>query len=175
MRLASSKISSPRRPWPLRAAQMPPWSIIIGFDEFTTGDKKKTQNRRKTAVTSFNFTEVGPTALCHEMTWMTFALCRAHIIKSVVGGWPRMFRILLHMLILGDLSFSQAGCPLMLHGQVFHLYARVKIVLSDLQGFQICYDWGGASCHKPCLLCTNVWEKGLAIGTWRGWHHVRGR
>ena len=42
-----------------------PWNMIIGFDEFTTGDKKKPQNRRKTMVTSFNFMEVGPTALCH--------------------------------------------------------------------------------------------------------------
>ena len=140
-----------------------PWNIIIGFDEFTTGDKKKPNNRRKTMVTSFNFMELGSTALCHESTWMTFALCRAHIIKDVIGGWPRMFRILLHMLILGDLSFSQAGCPLMLHGQVFHLYARVKIVLSDLDGLRMLYDWGGTSAHKPCIFCTNVWKRNLPL------------
>ncbi|CAK0841401.1 unnamed protein product [Prorocentrum cordatum] len=60
-----------------------PWNITIGFDECTTGGKKKLSNRGKTMVTSFNCMEVGPAALCHEMTWMTFALCRAHIIGSV--------------------------------------------------------------------------------------------
>ena len=49
----------------------------------------------------------------------------------------------------------------MLHGQLFHLYARLKIVLSDLVGFRMCYDWCGASSHKPCIFCSNVWKKDL--------------
>ena len=85
-----------------------PWHMIIGMDEFTTGDKKKPKNRRKTMVVSYNFMELGANALCHEMSWMTFALCRSHIIGRAVGGWPRLFKQLLHMLLLGDLSFLKA-------------------------------------------------------------------
>ena len=84
-------------------------------------------------VTSFNFMEIGPAALCHEMTWMTFALCRSHVIKHVLGGWPRMFKMLLHMLILDNLSFSQAGCPLRLNGQLFQVVAVVEAVVLVLK------------------------------------------
>eukprot|EP00959_Pyramimonas_sp_CCMP1952_P030311 635510-Pyramimonas_sp.AAC.1 len=52
---------------------------------------------------------------------------------------------------------------MMLHGQAFHLYARVKTVLSDLGGFRMRYDWGGASAHNPGLFCTNVWKKNLPL------------
>ena len=140
-----------------------PWRMVIGLDEFTTGDKKKPKNRRKTMVVSINFLELGFSALCHEMTWMTVALCRNHVLTDVVGGWPRLFGIILRMLLLDDLSFLQAGCPLELRGRTFMLFANVAVILTDLDGLKLTFDWGGASSHRPCLLCSNVWKKDIPL------------
>ena len=81
-----------------------PWKLVIGFDEFTTGDKKKPKNRRKTMVVSFNSLELGPSALHHAVTWMTTALCRDHFLADAVGSWPKLFDIVLHMLLSTELQ-----------------------------------------------------------------------
>ena len=85
-----------------------------------------------------------------------------------------MFRLLLDMLLLGELSFAQAGCPLMLHGEPFLLYARVQIVLSDLEGFRMCYDWGGGLLSQAVHILCQRMEKELAPGPWRSRHYVHG-
>ena len=46
-----------------------PWSIVIGFDEFSPGDKLKTDNRRKTMVISFTFLELGCGAPSSTRQW----------------------------------------------------------------------------------------------------------
>ena len=61
----------------------------------------------------------------------------------------------------------------MLHGQLFHLYAKVQIALSDLDGFRMCYDWGGLLSQAVHHLRKRL-EKELAPGPWRSRHYVHG-
>ena len=43
------------------------------------------------------------------------------------------------------------------------LFANVAIILTDLDGLRMTFDWGGASAHKPCICCANVWKKDIPL------------
>ena len=110
-------------------------------------------------VVSFNFLELGRTVLSHEATWMTFAVIRDHIISKVEGKWSRLFAILLREILLGPLSFRDAGVALNVFGQTRMVFGTVKSVLTDFDGHRMTVDWTGASSHKPCICCGNCWKK----------------
>ena len=63
-----------------------PWQICFAMDEFTPGDKFRPHNLRKSIVFSMNFMELGPAALCHELTWLTPAVKVAFLKKLWVDG-----------------------------------------------------------------------------------------
>ena len=55
-----------------RAANMrrdEPWHLVIGFDEYVPGSKFLIDTNRKSMNLSFNFVEVGPDMLAHDITW----------------------------------------------------------------------------------------------------------
>lgn len=140
-----------------------PWGVIVGFDEYTPGDKFRPKKRRKSMVFSYNVLQLGPQALTSEMTWCTCAIARSTQIALVERGWPRMLRLLLHMLLTGEYAAGRIGIPLMLHGQVFNCFLKLKVILSDLDGLRMSFDWMGTSSHKPCLWCSNIWMKGMEV------------
>ena len=137
-----------------------PWDIIISLDEFTTGDKLKPKNRRKTMVLAYNIKQLGIDVLCHDTSWIIPCLMQSCAMKTIRGGWSCMFKHILRLLTLGPLSITNAGVVLVLHGQPFHLYAKVRIVLTDLDGHRMTWDWRGAASIRACLKCDNCWIKG---------------
>ena len=148
--------------WAIAARSFPcsadsPWTILIGMDELTPGDKHKPKNLRKMMVFSYNVVELGRHALCTADTWVTPSIVRSHEMCKIKGGWSRMLRVLLRMMTTGPLAVSRVGVPLRLHGEMFVLFAKVKLLISDLDGLRICFDWMGTSSHRPCLKCANVW------------------
>eukprot|EP00959_Pyramimonas_sp_CCMP1952_P309579 6478812-Pyramimonas_sp.AAC.1 len=57
----------------------------------------------------------------------------------------------------------KAGCPLELRGRTFMLFANVSVILTDLDGLRLTFDWGGATSHRPGLQCSNAWKKDLPL------------
>lgn len=148
---------------PCSASQ--PWSLVIGFDEFCPGNKLKVHNERKCMNLSFNFLELGVDVMWHESTWMTPICVRHAVIAKVPGGWSRMFRQYLRLQLLGDTGISTAGLPLMLAGKPFLLFAKLRHVIADGDGFRMLWDWKGANGLKPCFRHSNVLSKGSDISS----------
>ena len=142
-----------------------PWSLIIGFDEFCPGNKLKVNNQRKCMVLSFNFIELGKETLWHENYWLTPVCVRHNVISQVPGGWSHMFRKYLQLHLMGPIGLSTAGVPLMLNGQHFLLFGKLKYLLGDGDGFRMVYDWRGANALKPCFRHGNVLSKGSCIAS----------
>ena len=136
-----------------------PWEMIIGFDEYTPGSKMKPKSNKKVMVFSFSFLQLGKTALNHESCWFSPCCLRTNILTKADGGWSHLLSRMLRLLLVGPLAVRTVGVPLLLHGQIFHLYARVGVMLSDLDGWRIALDWRGAGSVRPCFLCKNCWDK----------------
>lgn len=60
-----------------------PWRIVVGFDEFTPGNKLSLDQSRKCMVVSFSFLELGQAALSRGRVWATVACVRTNMIKKV--------------------------------------------------------------------------------------------
>ena len=121
-----------------------PWNLIIGFDEFAPGDKKKCDNRRKSMVLNFSFAELGP-HLIHDAVWFTPVVVRSKMIEKASGGWSNMLRMFLRHLLWGTHGVQKVGIPFVRSESVRLIHAKVAFVLSDGDGLRIALDWKGHS------------------------------
>ena len=150
-----------------------PWDLILGFDEFTPGDKTSSYNERKMMCAYFNFTNLGPHALSQGATWFVAAAVRTNFCKKVDGGWSAMLATFLRHLFLGPQGLSTAGLPLMLRGTPTLIYARLAILMSDGDGLRMAYCWRGASSIQCCLRHFNVLKKDFDLaGRTRGYCEI---
>jgi hypothetical protein len=136
-----------------------PWSLIVGYDEFTPGSKFKLDNARKCMNLSFSFRELGQEVLCSEIAWFTPVCIQHKVMVSLKGGWSNALREYLKLHLGGPLGIQTVGVPLTIGGSVVMLYARLTNVLTDGDGFRIGYDWRASSSTKPCLRHWNVLKK----------------
>lgn len=82
-----------------------PWSLVIGFDEFTPGNKLAVDNKRKIMNMSFSFLQLGR-ALHSDGTWMTPVSVRSSMIAQVQGGWSRMLSLYLRLQLASATGLS---------------------------------------------------------------------
>ena len=68
-----------------------PWHLLIGFDEFTPGNKLAQRPERKSMVLSYSFRELGPN-LHRSAAWVTPLVVRSTMVNRVSGGWSAMLR-----------------------------------------------------------------------------------
>jgi len=137
-----------------------PWHLVVGFDEFTPGNKLSSDNQRKTMVLSFSFLELGQTNLSSCSSWVVPVVVRSSVLAKVVGGWSRLLRDTLRELLLSPSGgLSTAGLPLALGERQILLFAKLGALLSDGDGLRTAYDWRGQGSLKPCLVHTNVLRK----------------
>jgi hypothetical protein len=136
-----------------------PWSLIVGFDEFTPGNKLRVDNNRKCMNLSFSFLQLGQELLASDLAWFTPVCMQSHTIALLEGGWPHALREYLKLQLLGTDGLSSAGLPLELRGQHVLLFARLTNILSDGDGFRLAYDWKASASFKPCLRHWNVVKK----------------
>ena len=88
-----------------------PWDLILGFDEFTPGNKILAWNTRKVMCLYMNFTNLGAHALTQSATWFVPVCVRTSLCDQVEGGWSQMLAMFLKHLLLGPVGLSTAGCP----------------------------------------------------------------
>ena len=136
-----------------------PWTLIIGFDEFVPGAKLKAHNQRKCMNLSYTFLELGRDALWHEACWVTPVCVRHSKIAAAVGGWSEMLRRYLTLQLLGAQGLCTAGVPLVIKGEHFLLFAKLKYLLADMEGHKLALCAKGAAGMKPCIKHYNVLSK----------------
>jgi len=133
-----------------------PWRIIVGFDEFTPGNKTKLDNRKKCMVTSFSFLELGLENLGRDAAWMTPAVALHTSIAQVIGGWPFMLKVLLRLLLVGPHGLTTTGVPFEVDDKHYVLFGTLSCLLSDGDGLREALDWKGAKGIKPCFRHWNL-------------------
>lgn len=136
-----------------------PWRLVLGFDEFSPGNKLQVQNRRKCMVLSFSFLELGQEALSSGRGWFTCVVLRSTFIAKIVGGWGCCLRRFLERQLLGPNGLAASGCPMTIGGRDVLLFGKVSNLLSDGDGLRQALDWKGASSLKPCFKHFNVYKK----------------
>ena len=108
-----------------------PWGLLIGWDENVPGSKLALQQSGKSMNMSFSFLELGRHALYHEACWFTPVVVQTKLINRVAGGWSRMLKDFLRLLLLSDGGFERGGVPIKINGSYSLVYARVRRALSD--------------------------------------------
>ena len=135
-----------------------PWNLLFTWDEFTPGNVLRPDNRRKTMVVNMSFEELGD-ALHNDAAWYTIAVARSCVIKNVVGGWSRMLRDLLKVVLAGPNGMMTVGVPMMLKGEFVTIYCKVGRMLSDGDGLRLALQWMGPASLHPCWRHWNVLKK----------------
>jgi hypothetical protein len=137
-----------------------PWSVVLGFDEFTPGDKLKVDNRRKAMVLSFTFRELGQTAMTNGHAWFTPVVIRANMLHEIEGGWSRCLKVFIRRLLFAtDGGLATSGVTVVLDGRPTIIFGKITNLISDGQGLMLAYGWKGHGGFKPCLKHHNVFKK----------------
>ena len=150
-----------------------PCSLVVTFDEYVPGSKNNQDTNRKSMNLLFNFAEVGPEVLCHDVSWFLPTSVRTMEMNKVVGGWSRMLKIFLHYQLYSPDGLATAGVPLILLGQPYLLKAKLKLLLTDGGPWPLALQWSGAGSIKPCFKHSNVLKKNCVLtGTTPGFVEI---
>ena len=87
-------------------------------------------------VVSCSFLDVGQACLSDDAAWMTPAIIRSCILRTIEGGWGRMLSLFLHHLLKGPLGFSTAGVAVELGDGPLIIYAKLSVLLTDGEGWR---------------------------------------
>lgn len=79
------------------------WHLAVAFDEFTPGNSRQPDNRRKSMVVAFNFLDVGQSALSKDLAWFVPIVVRSCMIAKAKGGFSHM---------CGGYCTARAACAL---------------------------------------------------------------
>ena len=79
---------------------------------------------------------------------------------SVKGGWSKMLRDFLEMMLLStDSGFMSTGVPIQIGDTTALLYANMHLLLADGNGHPLALQWNGQAAIKPCFRHWNVFKK----------------
>ena len=142
-------------------SRIEPWKTLVGFDEFTPGDKLKVNSRRKSMVVSFSFAELGPHVLGFDSAWTSPAVVRHATLATVRGGWSQLLTLFLRRLFYGPHGLLVTGLPISDdNGNIIAVvWAKLANLFSDGDGIRAGLDWKGAQGVKPCFCHWNVLQK----------------
>ena len=129
----------------------------MSYDEFTAGNVVKvTANNRKTISFDMSFEEFAPYLWIPEV-WFSPLLLRSTKMKRLQGQWSHVLSRITNLVLFNVESGLQGpGLALSINGEHFNLFAKLRFVMTDGDGFAQGLSWKGASSLKPCLVCWNV-------------------
>ena len=136
-----------------------PWTLVIGYDEFSPGGMFDTDNDRKSMNLSYTFLELGEHNIRSDNAWFTPVVVRHSKIDLVNGKWGAMLRRYLRLHLLGPIGLTTAGVSVQLGREHVLIFASLKYMIADLDGHRAGLDWKGANGFRPCLRHMNVLKK----------------
>ena len=96
------------------------------------------------------------TAIVKLLRFTPMAL-RANVAAKIDGGYSAALAALLRRLLIGPHGVMTVGMPVSLrNGRQYTIWAVLKNILADGEGFEVGYQWRGASRLRPCLKHWNV-------------------
>jgi len=142
-----------------RPSQQNPWTLIIGYDEFSPGGMFDVANDRKSMNLSFTFLQLGEHNIRSDNAWFTPIVVRHSKVCAADGSWGAMLRNYLRLQLLGPSGLTTAGVPVTIAGEDVLIYASLDYMVADLDGHRQGLDIKGANGYRPCLRHMNVLKK----------------
>ena len=103
-----------------------------------------------------SFEEFAPYLWISEV-WFSPLLLRSTKMKRLQGQWSHVLSRITNLVLFNVESGLQGPkLALSIHGEHFNLFAKLRFVMTDGDGFAQGLSWKGASSLKPCLVCWNV-------------------
>ena len=131
-------------------SQENPWTLILGYDEFSPGGMKDL-NDRKTMNLPYTFLQLGEHNIRSDAAWFTPVIVRHALVNDVSGSWGAMLLEYLRIHLLGQSGFSTAGVPVTIDGEHVMIYASLDFMVADLDGHREGLDVKGANGYKCCI------------------------
>jgi len=135
-----------------------PWRLVVYGDELTPGNVLRLDNKRKFFAVYVTIRELGPVYLKHESMWLTVAVIRSSVAKTIPGGLSHCMRLLFRRWFLED-RLSEDGVILDLGipgSRLVRAYLSLGNVVADGDAYRAMWSAKGASGKLICLLCKNV-------------------
>jgi hypothetical protein len=132
---------------------------VLYADEMDPGLALAATHNRKTWMFYYSFVEYGPLALSNEDMWYTISVKRATDVVQVQGGVSQIVTCLLKHVFCGQHDLRTVGVTLhdSRDGSAHTIYATLKGLLLDGAAHKVIWGIFGASGHRMCMLCLNLW------------------
>jgi hypothetical protein len=132
------------------------WRIVIYQDGVNPSDGLAKFASRKAAAFYWSFLELGMYALAKEEVWFTITVVRESVMKSILGGYPRVTGICLKFFFDPDGDdIERAGITVYPNGEMRTMFAVLGCILADGPALKDVIGSKGHSGMKPCVLCLN--------------------
>lgn len=155
---------SPRlaRAWVAALGKQPcsptaPWKCIIGYDEFSPGDKFSYERSKTIMCLYFTFIEVD--AASQGCAWFCPLVVRATQADSVCGGWSHILACFLHRMFLGTYGLQTVGTTFRYRERDYLIFAYLSNLISDGDGIRKGIGWKGHASLRPSLVHSNILKK----------------
>lgn len=135
-----------------------PWRLVVYGDELVPGNVLRLDNKRKFFAVYVTVRELGPTYLKHESMWLTVAIIRTSVAKTIPGGFSHCMRLLFRRWFIVD-RLGEDGVLLDLGipgSGIVRAYFSLGNVVADGDAYRAIWSAKGAAGKLPCLLCKNV-------------------
>lgn len=102
-----------------------------------------------------------PCSMISKESWFVVLLVRTTVVKHIPGDFSAVVKSLINVFFdpRGH-DFSKSGISLRIHeGDLVRIFASLGVVLADEAALHCCYACKGSSGLKPCMLCTNIFNR----------------
>ena len=131
------------------------WRVIVYCDEVSPGNALKHNNARKLQAIYWTVVEVGYAHLMTEYCWFTLATIRSSVVKRINGGLSCLMKLLLKT-FYDDASNFNTGIILSVGDRRSILFAKLAILIADMDAIRSVWAIKGTSGTLGCLCCQNV-------------------
>ena len=140
-----------------------PWTLVIGYDEFSPGGMFAVDDDKKSMNLSYTFLELGEHNIRSDCAWFTPVIVRSSWFPKVVGSWGAMLTKYLKLHLLGPNGLATAGAPIVVNGRHVLIFATLEYTIADLEGHRMSMNSTGAGGYRPCLRHCNVLRKNCGL------------
>ena len=155
-----------------RPSKENPWTLIIGYDEFSPGGMFDVANDKKSMNLSFTFEQLGEAAIRIDDAWFTPIVVRHNMVCGIDGSWGAMMRHYLCHQLLSATGLTTAGVAVTIWGEHVLIFASVGYMIADLDGHRMTLDQKGTNGIRPCIRHWNCLKKDSGIAPARGYVEI---
>ena len=145
-----------------------PWTLVVYFDECTTGNLLSLDPARKSWLVWWSVLEWGPERLAREDCWVLGGVLRSKVCAQLESGWSGVMRAYFETMWFGEGSnFHDTGFMVRGHGGQYIglVFGRFGFIVADMDAFRSFWKTMGASGNLMCMFCQNTVRRATGLAT----------